>query len=74
MRWRYDTIKTTKEGMSVESMARVTKEVFGLHRWLKHEAAANELMVRWNGPDATNDNDPMDYVQQRHRLTSVAAR
>ena len=42
-------------------MARVSKEVFGLHRWLKHEAAATELMVRWNGPDATNANDPMDY-------------
>ena len=52
----------------VESMARVTKEVFGLHRWLKHEAAATELMVRWNGPDATNANDPLDYVQQRHRF------
>lgn len=35
----------------VESMASVVKEVFGMHRNLDHEHAAQELVIRWNGPD-----------------------
>ena len=34
----------------VESMASVIGDVFGDHRQLNHENAAQELVVRWNGP------------------------
>ena len=49
-------------------MASVIKEVFGVHRRLKHEAAATELIVRWNGPDMAHAKDLIEAVQQRHRF------
>ena len=35
----------------VESMTSVLGEVFGAYRNLEHESAAEELIIRWNGPD-----------------------
>ena len=49
----------------VESMASVAKEVFGLHRRLKHESAAKELMVRWNGPELCSAEWLLGEVQRR---------
>ena len=46
----------------VESMASVAKEVFGLHRRLKHESAAVELIVRWNGPEIPDADDLIGHV------------
>lgn len=52
----------------VESMASVAKEVFGLHRRLTHEAAATELIVRWNGPPIAAAADLVEYVQRKNRF------
>ena len=52
----------------VESMASVVKEVFGVHRRLSHEAAATELLVRWNGPDIANTEPLINMVQKKNRF------
>ena len=49
----------------VESMASVIGEVFGEHRQLNHNNAAEELVVRWNGSFICNAGRLISSVQQR---------
>ena len=49
----------------VESMASIIGEVFGEHRQLNHENAAQELVVRWNGPSLCRADHLLKSVQQK---------
>lgn len=55
----------------VESMASVLKEVFSMHRQLKHENAAKELLIRWNGPELDGAESLIKAVQKRHHFMFV---
>ena len=55
----------------VESMGSVLKEVFGTHRQLKHENAAKELVVRWNGPDVCHAGSLLRAVQDKKHFNFV---
>ena len=48
----------------VESMASAIGEVFGEHRQLNHKNAAQELVVRWNGPSLCRAGRLLKDVQQ----------
>ena len=48
----------------VESMASIIGEVFGEHRQLNHSNAAQELVVRWNGPSLCHADRLIKAVQR----------
>ena len=54
----------------VESMASVLK-VFSMHRQLKHENAAQELMIRWNGSEPDGAEGLIKAVQRENRFQFV---
>ena len=49
----------------VESMASAVGEVFGEHRQLNHDNAAEELVIRWNGPTLCNADRLISSVHRR---------
>lgn len=55
----------------VESMGSVLKEVFSYKRQLKHENAAKELIIRWNGPAIGAADRLIHDVQRSHKFDFV---
>ena len=51
----------------VESMGSVLKEVFSTKRQLRHENAAKELLVRWNGPPVAKAGGLVREVRSTYR-------
>ena len=51
----------------VESMGSVLKEVFSTKRQLRHDNAAKELLVRWNGPPVARAGGLVREVQTTYR-------
>lgn len=51
----------------VESMGNVVQDVFGHHRGLRHDHAALELFIRWNGPDIMASDPLLDEVQKTYK-------
>ena len=53
----------------VESMASVLNDVYGAHRQLDHANGEKELLIRWNGPEPSQADPLLEFVQQRERFS-----